>query len=103
MFQRRKNYRNWLSDDMKSTMKIRDSLREKARGTGCQDDWVTYRQARNQCINFFKECKKAYYESLFQKVEKEKSTKNLYSLAGELMGKKDATCPQQYFEGWSFS
>ena len=88
LFQKRKNYRNWLSDEVKSSMEIRDSLREKARVTGCQEDWVIYRQARNQCIKKLKECKKDYFETLFKKVENEKTMKKNYNLAGELMGKK---------------
>ena len=71
-YQRRKNYRNWVSDEMIAEMKIRDSLRETARVTGSQQDWILYIQARNQCIKKLKECKK-----LFQQVEEKKQLQRI--------------------------
>ena len=97
-FQRRKSHRNWISDDLKSDMKRRDTLRETARVSGSQQYWAHYRTERNQCVKKLKVCKKNYFKGLFQKVDAEKTTKNLFRLAGELMGRKDYSSPQQYLE-----
>ena len=98
LFQKRKNYRNWLNDEIKISLKSRDILREKARNSQCQNDWKTYRQARNQCVKKLKNCKNEYFKKLFKKVETEKTTKKLYNLAGELMGRNTIITPQQYLK-----
>ena len=98
IFQRRRKYRNWVSEDIKTQMRDRDALREIARQTDKTEDWSLYRQARNSCVKNLSKCKNSHYQKLFSKIETEKSTKNLYRMIGELSDKKDGNCPQQFIK-----
>ena len=76
--QRRNQYRNWVSQDLKDEMKIRDELRQVAKVTGSQDDWQNYKTARNRCVKSVKSCKELYFQDLYRKMESEKTSKGLF-------------------------
>ena len=49
VFQARKNYKNWLSEELKMQMQDRDTKREMARQSGDPTHWRQYRVSRNKC------------------------------------------------------
>ena len=97
--QSRRKFRNWISEDLKDKMKERDDLRELARNSRRQEDWESYKVARNRCVKEVEKCKNEHHQKLFTDIEKEKSTKNLYRMAGELLDRKDGTTPQEFLQG----
>ena len=94
--QRRKRYRNWVSQEMKAKMKQRDELRNKARDSNRMEDWQSYRNARNECVQGLRVCKQQFHQKLFEQMEQEKTTRGLYSLTKELCGVKSGGTPQQF-------
>ena len=66
---RRKKQKNWVMDKMKLEMGSRDSLRDKARISGCREDWDHYRAARNACVkNLSVKCKEEYFQNVYRKI-----------------------------------
>ena len=96
--QKRKAHRNWVSTDMIDKMNDRDKLRDIARISGDQTDWNTYKKARNNCVKELKNCKTSHYNELYKKLEKEKTSRNLYSLTNQLIGNKNGGSPQQFVQ-----
>ena len=75
-------------------MRVRDELRQRARVTGSQDDWQTFKTARNKCVKSVKSCKEQYFQDLYRKMETEKTSKGLFGLTKELCGNKNGNTPQ---------
>ena len=94
--QRRQNYKSWVSQELKQQMQDRDELRERARITGRNEDWILYRQARNLCSKQVGKTKSEYYLKLYGQIEQENNTKRLYSLTGELLDTRTGNLPQQF-------
>ena len=94
--QRRRMFRNWVSQELKVEMSQRDGLRQQAKIIGDQEDWKKYRKTRNACVKSVKKCKEDYYKKLFEKMESKKTSKGLYSLTKELCGMKDGSTPQTF-------
>ena len=65
---RRKFFRNWISEEVKSEMKIRDGRRETARHSKWMEDWVLYRQTRNKCVKLLSKSKKYHYQNLYTQI-----------------------------------
>ena len=97
-FQRRRNFRNWVSPEMKQHMENNDQLRRNARISGRQEDWEAFRKARNSCVKKLKKCKEDYHNKLFKKMEGEKTSKGLYNLTRELCNLKDGSMPQSFLQ-----
>ena len=94
-YQRRSKHRNWVSKELETQMKNRDSLRDKARMTGTPEDWKNYKTSRNECTKNLKICKDKFYNELFKKMEGEKTTRNLYSLTNQILQNKTGGSPQK--------
>ena len=94
-FQKRTNFKNWISEDLKNDMKKRDILRDIARQSRLDEDWQAYRISRNRCVKLSKNCKKEYYNSLFDKMKSENNVKGVYKLTNELFDDRLGTTPQQ--------
>jgi hypothetical protein len=56
----------WLSANTKKEMNIRDGLLRKARRSGSENDWSTYKRKRNQVNNCIKSDKRKYYRQLLK-------------------------------------
>ena len=56
-YQIRRNYINWLTEEIKLEMKNRDLSRELARRTGEAEHWADYRRRRNKCMKKSSESK----------------------------------------------
>ena len=70
--QMKAKYANWLDDEMLRNMKHRDSVREKARQTGIDEDWTTYRKSRNICSKMLNTKKIVFYSNIFNNLHEEK-------------------------------
>ena len=93
--QKRKNYKKWVNPEVKEEMKDRDREREKARISGRNEDWKSYRQKRNKCVKSLLKSKNEFFSKLYEKIDEEKNTKNLYRLTHEILNRKSGTTPQQ--------
>ena len=56
----------WLSADIKSTMDQRDKILRKARKSGKDFYWNSYKSLRNRCNNMIKNAKKRYHTELLK-------------------------------------
>ena len=54
----------WLKGDLKKIVDEKNRLLRKARKTKADEDWVTYKQARNRCNGKIKEAKRKYHRNL---------------------------------------
>ena len=94
--QRRKKFKNWLNDEVKKEMKMRDELRQIAKDSKRMEDWEGYRFQRNKCVKMLSKVKTEYFNKLYTKIENEKDTRSLYNLTYELMNKKNGNTPQSF-------
>ena len=99
-FQQRKNYRSWMTEDLKLELTKRDQLRELARDSKRLEDWAYYRTQRNKCVKLVKSVKIEHYNQLYKNIEAEKDTKKMFKLTGELLDDKQGTLPQGFPDGW---
>ena len=99
VIQRRRKFRNWLSDKFKVRMTERDTLRLVARRTGNREDWQSYSTSRNKCAKAVVKCKEEYYRKLFEKVEEEKDTGSVYRMTRELLDGDKGSTQQQLLKG----
>ena len=72
--QLRQKYANWLDEEISQKMKDRDVLREVARGTDNDQDWISYRNARNECSKILKEKEKNNFLKLSLRRTAQKKT-----------------------------
>ena len=54
----------WLNEEVKSSMNHRDNLMRKARKTNNEEDWQSYRSARNVANKLTKFAKRKHYQSM---------------------------------------
>ena len=62
--QYRTEVKTWLSDETKEMMMIRDSTRERARGSDDADKWKLYRSQRNLVNRLVNNDRKKHYDDL---------------------------------------
>ena len=89
----RKGYHNWITDNTKNEMKLRDKARDKAKNTDLDSDWQQYRLKRNMCTSLQKKDKASYYKSLFQKMEDTNDSKKIFSTTKQLLGQTPTSPP----------
>ena len=78
----------WLNSEIKKEMFNRDLLKKKAIKSGSQDDWSTFKKARN-AVNYSIRCAKSeyYHYKLNENAGDQKAT---WKVLNDLMGKKSA-------------
>ena len=78
----------WLNSEIKKEMFKRDSLKKKAINSGSQNDWLTFKKAKN-AVNYSIRCAKSVYyrHKLNEKLGDQKTT---WKVLNDLMGKKSA-------------
>ena len=96
IIQRRKKFKNWVSDSVKNEMIARDKLREIARVSQSKDDWEKYKKSRNNCVKSLRESKNDFFNKMYSKMNDEKDSKKLYGITNELIGKQSGNSPQQF-------
>ena len=74
IIQSRTIYNNWLTVETKNEMLLRDKVREKAKATDRDEDWLEYRCRRNKCTQLQKKDKSDYYKRVYSSIEKEKDS-----------------------------
>ena len=92
----RKNFRNLVDSELKDKMRARDILREKARLTGSEEDWASYRRSRNDCSKETKRTKERYYEKLYNNFTSTNDSKNIYGTTKELLGWNVDSTPRAF-------
>ena len=92
--QTRRNFKNWVTNDLKDKMTHRNSLREKARVSSQQDDWDDYRKARNIVTKETKRTRDDFFEGIYDKLADGKDTKGVYGTTKELLGLNRDTGPR---------
>ena len=93
-YQVRRGHVNWLSDDIKTQMKHRDSLRELARNTGNASHWQDYKKCKNECTKNVKNLKIEHYRNLYLNFEKEHDVKNILKTTKKLLNSKSGGAPK---------
>ena len=84
--QTRTSYNKWISPETKTAMTERDLLREVARRTQKEEDWNSFRAARNACTSKQRKNKQTFLRNSYEKLEEEKDTGRLFSITRRLLG-----------------
>ena len=96
--QYRKNFRKWVSPDIKLLMESRDQLRNQAAASGRVEDWLSFKTARNKVVKELRSSKNKFFEKLYISAENETSSKNLYKLTKELQDTNSGNSPQIFLK-----
>ena len=94
--QTRKNFKNWISQDLKNKMKHRDQLRETARESKRDEDWDAYKTARNAVTKQTKKSKNEHFEKMYDKLADNNDTKGVFGTTKELLGLNNDTSPRSF-------
>ena len=97
--QGRKKFANLLDNEISQKMKNRDLLKEVARKTDSENDWLEHRKERNLCTKMLRRKKDEHYKSVFEKLEFEKNVKGTYSTAKGLLGWTVSLQPNMLISG----
>ena len=78
--QPRRQRSDWISDEVKNLMKMRDISRNEAVKSSQEEDWKTYREQRNLCNMLVKRDRKLKLEDTYEKYHKSQDSRGLYNL-----------------------
>ena len=92
----RKNFKNWVSEDLKIKLKERDDCREKARKSGDENDWTLYKRKRNDCTRETKKTKNDFYKNLFENLQEENDSKKIHRITKNLLGWDNDLGPKKF-------
>ena len=92
----RTHYNKWISPETKLEMQQRDSLKNRARQTDLDSDWLLFRQKRNYCTKLQKQDKAKSLRKMFDKIETENDTAALHSSTRELLGLRRSGPPRSF-------
>ena len=95
--QARTKFHNWISDQTKIDMKLRDQARDQARHSGQENDWQTFRRRRNDCTASQRRDKASHQRDLFSTMENNKDSASLFSMTKEILGLVKSG-PPSYFK-----
>ena len=84
--QTRTKYMNWLTDNTKAEMILRDIARDIAKLSDTNEDWSHYRQKRNLCTSLQKKDRASYLSNLYTRMETTNDSKTLYATTKKLIG-----------------
>ena len=90
----RRNFSNWLDDEIKDKMNDRNMKRELARTSGDPAHWKIYRTSRNICTKELRKLKIKYYREMYKKYEKDNDTKSIYRTTKKLLNFNSGGSPQ---------
>ena len=88
--------KNWITPELKDQMRSRDQKREQARITGDKKIWNEYRLERNKCTKNLKNVKNEYLNNIFEKLDSENDTKNIFNVTRKLLNWKNGGPPQNF-------
>ena len=95
--QQRTHYSSWLDVRTKACMLERDLAREVARLSQQPSDWDKYRRLKNLVTKMQRSDKTTHYRDLYNKVEEENDTENLFGITKKLLGWKMSTPPSSLY------
>ena len=95
-FQPRGKRSDWVSNDTKRIMKLRDEARNKAVQSSLQEEWSEYKTLRNLCTKKVKADRNENLKRHFQRLHDTKDSKGLFNLASKKMGCKKAGAPELF-------
>ena len=78
--------KGWIIEESKSLIKIRDNLKLRANMSNSQEDWSSFRMARNKVSKNIQKDKKLDMENLFMKAQQESNSKTLFRITREKLG-----------------
>ena len=84
---------------MKSNMRSRDDMREKARQTESETDWLEYRQRRNKCTKMLKRKKEQYISALYDSQLEKNNVRGIYRTTKQILGWESAGQPTSFLIG----
>ena len=93
IFQTRKNYLPYLSDEMKRIMVERDALKEEATKTGDPILMDEYRQLRNWIKDNISKEKTAYYHNKFN--DEQINTRKAWNIVNNMLGQTKSKSPSK--------
>ena len=67
-------------------MEKHNFLRETAKQTDNQADWIAYRQARNLCTKTLKNKKNEFFEKKFESLSEKNYVKNVFKMTKNILG-----------------
>ena len=96
IIQARTHFNNWITDDTKIEMRLRDLARDKARLTDLDSDWQDYRRKRNNCTARQKTDKTKHLKDLYKRIEEVKDSKSFFKTTRELLDTLPAGPPSSF-------
>ena len=96
--QSRTNFNNWLSEDTKNEMKLRDTARKIAKETNLDTDWDNFKKRRNNCTDRQRKDKNVYLREIYSKMETEHDSSRLFATTKHLMGWKQPSPPSCFLK-----
>ena len=94
--QYRTEVKTWLSDETKEMMMIRDTTRERARGSDDADEWKLYRSQRNLVNRLVNNDRKKHYDDLYNRHYTNKDVSATYKTAKNQVGWSKNTSPTSF-------
>ena len=70
--------RNWISENTKNCMILRDAARSNANATNEANDWSEFRKWRNKVTELVRKDRKKYFQELYKSADESKDTRTLY-------------------------
>ena len=86
----------WLAPDTKDSIRMRDLCRTQAANTGDRNKWSEYKTLRNRCTALVRRDKKQKFTSIFDKIDEERNTKELYSVTKSRLGWNTGGTPETF-------
>ena len=74
----RSRYNNWIREDTKKEMRMRDAARVTARNTDLDEDWEEFKRLRNSCTVKQRNDKKHHLKAVYSGIEEERDTSKLF-------------------------
>ena len=92
----RSRYNNWIREDTKKEMRMRDAARVTARHTDLDEDWEEFKRLRNSCTVKQRNDKKHHLKAVYSGIEEEKDTSKLFATTRKLLGWKQLGAPTSF-------
>ncbi|KAI8495038.1 hypothetical protein Bbelb_270240 [Branchiostoma belcheri] len=81
----RTNLANWVDDELRDVMRLRDEARREALASGLASDLCIYKKLRNKAVQLNRKKKAAYFRSKIS--ESRNNPKDLWRTLNEMMGR----------------
>ena len=86
----------WLATDTIDSIRMRDQCRIQAANTGDRNLWSEYKTMRNRCTALVRRDKKQKFTNIYDKIEEEGNTKELYNVTKSRLGWNTGGAPENF-------